>query len=493
MNENLNNQFITLDESEWCIAEQLHEGGFGRVYRARSKEGVQVVAKLIPKSPGADRELLFVDLNGSTKVVPILDRGEWDNQWVLIMPEAEKSLSDYIEEIDGRFEVEEAVKILRNIVEALVDIEGRIVHRDIKPSNILLLDGTWCLADFGISRYAEATTATDTRKFAMTPPYAAPEQWRSERATSATDMYAMGVVAYELLAGKRPFPGPRPEDYRQQHLGVDPEPIEGIPENLRSLIIECLYKVAEPRPTPKNVLQRLQNVTPPVSEAARKLQQINALVVNRKAEENRRVSIAKTEEERRVELSQVAEQSLVRIVGLLNEQIMRNAPNVSHTVDSWALNQAKLNIESVEYTRRSWGGRNHGLPFDVVSFSKVTIDIPRDSHGYAGRSHSLWFCDAQEAATYRWYETAFMYCPLRRISSAHNPFALDPEESASEALSTVSGTEFQIAWPFTAIDQGNEREFVEQWMEWFADAAFGRLYSPTLMPEKEPEGSWRRS
>ena len=493
MNEDVNNQFITLNESEWYIAEQLHEGGFGRVYRAISRSGVQVVAKLIPKSPGADRELLFDDLNGLTNVVPVLDRGEWREYWILIMPEAEKSLSDYIAEKGGRFETEEAVKILQDIVEALVKIEGHVVHRDIKPSNILLLNGTWCLADFGISRYAEATTAEDTRKFAMTPPYAAPEQWRSERSTSATDMYATGVVAYELFAGKRPFHGPRPEDYRHQHLGIAPEPIEGILENLRSLIVECLYKVAESRPTPKNVLQRLKNVTTPVSEAARKLQQINALEVNRKAEESRQVSIAKIEEERRVGLSQVAEQSLIRTVNLLDEQIKINAPNVNKTRWSWKLSQAKLSIESLEKIGPPWRGRNYDLSFDVVSFSKITIDIPRDSHGYEGRSHSLWFCDAQESGTYRWYETAFMYCPLRRISSLHNPFALDPDENASEALSTVSGTTFQAAWPFTPIDQGNEREFIEQWIEWFADAASGSLYSPTHMPEKNPSGSWRRS
>ena len=493
MNEVHINQLITLDESEWWIEEQLHRGGFGRVYLAKSKDGVHVVAKLVPKSPGADRELLFDDLNGLTNVIPILDRGEWGDQWVLIMPKAEYSLCDYIEEKGGRFEVEEAVDVLQNVVKALVEIEGRVVHRDIKPSNILLLNDTWSLADFGISRYAEATTAEDTRKFAMTLPYAAPEQWRSERATSAADVYAMGVVAYELLAGKRPFRGSQPADYRHQHLNVDPEPIMGIPENLGSLIVECLYKVAETRPTPKNILQRLQNVATPVSDAARRLQQANAVIVKQKAEKSRQISIAKTEEARRIELSQVAERSLVRIVNSLNEQIVINAPNVSQAGWSWALSQAKLSIESLEHIGPPWRGRNHNLPFDVVSFSKVTIDSPRDSHGYEGRSHSLWYCDAQADGTYRWFETAFMYCPFRRISSAHNPFALDPEESASEALSTVSGTEFQAAWPFTPIDQGNESEFIERWIGWFADAASGSLYRPNRMPEKEPDGSWRRS
>lgn len=493
MNEDLNNQHIKLDESEWYIAEQLHEGGFGRVHLARSDDGEQVVAKLIPKSQGADRELLFDDLNGLANVVPVLDRGQWDNQWVLIMPKAEKSLYDLINEKGGRFEIEEAVKILQNVIKALVEIEDSVVHRDIKPSNILLLNDTWCLADFGISRYAEATTAVDTRKYYMTWPYAAPEQWRSEHATSATDVYATGVMAYELLDGRRPFCGPRMEDYRQQHLRDIPESIEGIPYNLRSLIDECLYKAAESRPTPKNIQQRLQNVVSPVSDAARKLQQANAVVVIRKAEENRQVSIAKTVEERRVELSHMAERSLGHIVGLLNDQIIANAPNVSHSESTWTLNQAKLSLESLESLGSSWRGRIECLPFDVVSFSKITIDIPRTMHGYEGRSHSLWYCNAQKTDEFRWYETAFMYCPLWRKSSTIDPFSLKPEGKAGEALSTVSFTEFQVAWRFTQIDQGNESEFIERWIEWFADGASGRLHRPTHMPENEPGGSWRRS
>ncbi len=71
--------------------------------------------------------------------------------------------------------MDDAIGVLSDIAEALVAIADRIVHRDLKPENVLLLKGQWCLADFGIARYAEATTALDTQKYAMTPPYAAPE------------------------------------------------------------------------------------------------------------------------------------------------------------------------------------------------------------------------------------------------------------------------------------------------------------------------------
>src|SRR5258708_40144833 len=101
----------------------------------------------------------------------------------------------------------EAVNILLDVAEALASLEKDVVHRDLKPENILFYQGHWCLADFGIARYAEATTSPDTHKYSFTPPYAAPEQWRFERATPATDVYAFGVTAFELLQGHRPFRG----------------------------------------------------------------------------------------------------------------------------------------------------------------------------------------------------------------------------------------------------------------------------------------------
>jgi serine/threonine protein kinase len=256
---------------EWHVGAQLGSGGFGRVYVAQSASGDQAVVKLIPKAPGADRELLFEELSEVPNVVPVVDRGDWDDYWVLVMPRAEKSLRDYINEQGGRLSVEDAIKVLIDIAEALVAIEGRVVHRDLKPENILFLEGHWCLADFGIARYAEATTAPDTRKYAMTPSYAAPEQWRGERATSATDVYAAGVTAYEILAGQQPFAGPEVHDYRQQHLEGTPPPIQDIPESLHSLIAECLYKAPQARPRPQNFLKRLKDSMHSASEGVQRL------------------------------------------------------------------------------------------------------------------------------------------------------------------------------------------------------------------------------
>src|SRR5258708_3437668 len=100
------------------------------------------------------------------------------------MPRADKSLRQHLTDLSEPLEITEGVAILTDIATALSDIDSRIVHRDLKPENVLLLDGAWCLADFGISRYAEASTAPDTQKYSLSPPYAGPERWRTHISAS---------------------------------------------------------------------------------------------------------------------------------------------------------------------------------------------------------------------------------------------------------------------------------------------------------------------
>ena len=217
---------------EWKVKEPLAQGGFASVFLAEAEDGSEAVVKLIPKEPGAERELLFGDIpEPSPNVLPVLDKGEWDDNLVLVMPRAERSLRQHLE-AEGQLDSEGAVAVLLDVAIALEGLDGRVVHRDLKPENVLLYEGHWVLADFGIARYAEASTAIDTRKYSMTPPYAAPEQWRSEHATSATDVYAFGVMAFELVEGSRPFEGPGVADFRQQHL----DKRAPVPTNSRSII-----------------------------------------------------------------------------------------------------------------------------------------------------------------------------------------------------------------------------------------------------------------
>jgi serine/threonine-protein kinase len=163
----LDNAEIIELRRKWRIGSQIGQGGFGAIYETADENGLSAVIKLVAKVPGASRELLFEDIPNHQNIMPIGDSGEWKDYYVIVMPRAEKSLRQYLGQINGKLSMYEAVDILIDVAEALARLEHNVVHRDLKPENILLHQGHWCLADFGIARYAEATTAPDTHKICL--------------------------------------------------------------------------------------------------------------------------------------------------------------------------------------------------------------------------------------------------------------------------------------------------------------------------------------
>ncbi len=462
----------------WNLGNQLAQGGFAKVFEAHANDGMSAVIKLIAKAPGASRELLFEELSGLPHVVPIMDSGEWEDYYVLVMPRAKKSLRNHLNEVGGKLAVAEAVSVLADVAKALASLKADVVHRDLKPENILLLADHWCLADFGIARYAEATTGPDTHKYAMSPPYAAPEQWRFERATQATDVYALGAIAFEMMQGKRPFPGP---DYRDQHLNQPSPPLMGCPPPLASLIAECLYKAPAARPTAANVLARLEASQKPSSSGVAKLQEANLANVERQAREAANVSAGQSLEHARRDLFIAAGDGINRILRGLRARVLEAAPSTSVSERSGLL--FKLGEGSIDVDALQQSPPNCLAAFDVIAHSAIAARKPRDHYDYEGRAHSLWFCDAQVEGIYRWYELAFMVSPVIRQKSTLDPFALPPtDRDAATAFSPTYGAR-QIAWQPLAFDQGDEEKFIERWLAWFAEAANGALSRPSRMPE----------
>ena len=480
---------------KWTLGDEIAKGGFGRVFEATGEDGTSAAVKLIPKAPGAKREILFEDLTGVPCVLPILDSGESEAEWVLVMPRAVMSLRTHLDD-QRRLTADGAVAILSDIALALSLLKERVVHRDIKPENVLLLDGKWCLSDFGIARYAEAATSKDTHKWALTPAYAAPERWRGSTAGSASDIYSLGVMAFELLTGRVPFPGP---DFREQHLSAVPPSPEGCSSSLAGMILECLYKSPQARPTAASLLTRLPHILLPASPNLSALQAANEAEVQRMAVRIAQASAARHREERRREALESGLLDFERIAGAF-----KAALNAHATAGIWdsqdvrsssglgvTLALAKLMVTApMEARSDAWG--NCPPPFEVLAWSKIDLRIPPDRSWYEGRSHSLWFCDAREEGHFGWFETAFMASPLHRRRTRQIPVALAPCEEAGQALSSLMGSLYQVAWPFSLVQSGAEVEVVERWMGWFAQAAQGVLASPQYMPERASEGSWRK-
>jgi Tol biopolymer transport system component len=204
------------------IERELGMGGMATVYLAHDvrhdrKVAVKVLRPELASILGAERFLAEIKTTANLQhphILSLFDSGDADGQVFYVMPYVEgESLRDRLTR-QKQLPVDEAVAIAREVADALAYAHQHgVVHRDIKPENILLYGGHALVADFGIalaaSRSEGATRMTETGMSLGTPHYMAPEQAMGEREiTPKADIYALGCVLYEMLAGEPPFTGP---------------------------------------------------------------------------------------------------------------------------------------------------------------------------------------------------------------------------------------------------------------------------------------------
>jgi serine/threonine-protein kinase len=252
------------------------------------------------------------------------------------------------------------------------------------------------------------------------------------------------------------------------------------------------------RPSPPDLLARLERVaSAPASEGLAKLHEANRTQVNRLSTAARRASEAASEDERRAELVRAGKEGIKDITEQLIATVLAAAPIATQEQPrdgsrSLTLGPAELRMFGVRDSSASLVGPGSGLPFDVVAYTAIGVAMPADHYGYEGRSHSLWFCDAQEAGGYAWFETAFTISAFAAQQTNRDPFALTPGSESAEALRPMMGLH-QVAWPFKRLGAESLDEFIGRWAGWLAEASEQKLHRPTTMPEGSPQGSWRGS
>jgi serine/threonine-protein kinase len=184
-------------------------------------------------------------------IATLFDYGEHDGLAFLVMELVKGEPLSVVLKERGPLSPAEVRSIVGQAALALgVAHEARVVHRDVKPANILVRpDGLVKLTDFGIARALDAAGHTRAGEMLGTPDYISPEQAMGEPATGASDLYALGVVAHEMLSGRKPFDKGTPVATALSHVNEPPPPLpDGIPEDLASLVNDCLQKNPEDRP-----------------------------------------------------------------------------------------------------------------------------------------------------------------------------------------------------------------------------------------------------
>ena len=240
-------------DGRYELQEMLGEGSFGRVYRGLDRRLGRAVAVKVIKPWWAEdsawverfeREARLLARVHDPGVVQIFDIGHAEEgpYYVAELVEGE-SLAERLRA--GPLEPEQARAVAEQLCRALASAhrEG-VLHCDVKPANVLLSErGEVKVGDFGVARLAEATSQLPSMTVAGTPRYMSPEQARGLPTSEATDVYSAGVVLYEMLAGRAPFPDGTPVELGLRHLQDEPPELPAsVPSALREIVTRALAK-----------------------------------------------------------------------------------------------------------------------------------------------------------------------------------------------------------------------------------------------------------
>ena len=250
------------------ILEQLGEGGMATVYKAfDTRLEANVAVKVIrtdnlPQS-GVERALKRFEREAKAlaqlnhpNIVKVIDYGEYEDRPYLVMPYLEGGTLKGLMQARGALPWQDAVRLLLPISKALAYAHQRgMIHRDVKPSNVLITDsGEPMLSDFGVTKIIEEEATVDltgTNATVGTPEYMAPEQAISKSIDHRVDIYALGIVFYEMITGRKPYvadtplavlfkqasePLPRPKQFAPD-----------LPDKVEQIILKALAKKPEDR------------------------------------------------------------------------------------------------------------------------------------------------------------------------------------------------------------------------------------------------------
>jgi eukaryotic-like serine/threonine-protein kinase len=242
------------------VERELGQGGMATVYLAQDikherEVAIKVLREDLSASLGAGRFLREIKIAAQLQhphILPLLDSGEADGFLFFVMPYIKgQSLRERLAR-EGELPVHEAVRLLTEVVDALAEAhEHGVVHRDIKPDNVMLSGRHALVTDFGVAKaISEATgrnTITTLGVAVGTPTYMSPEQAAADpHVDHRSDIYSVGVMAYEMLSGRPPFTGSTPQQVLAAHVTEAPDSVRkrrpAISVAIEAVVMRCLAK-----------------------------------------------------------------------------------------------------------------------------------------------------------------------------------------------------------------------------------------------------------
>lgn len=269
-------------EGRYRVVSRIADGGMATVYQAVDERlgrtvAIKIMHTQLAQGPHRDqfverfhREARSAAAIANPHIVQVYDTGEFDGLDYLIMEYVHGVNLRYEMNQQGTFSVRETLRIIGETLDGLASAHrAGVVHRDIKPENILLNDrGHVQITDFGLAKTVSQATLSSTGILLGTAAYLAPEMIEENQATPQGDLYSVGIMAWEMLAGKVPFTSDNPVTLVFKHVHEDVPSIvtvcEGINANVAAFIAHLTARAVEARPADASAalaeLQRLQSM-----------------------------------------------------------------------------------------------------------------------------------------------------------------------------------------------------------------------------------------
>ncbi|MBY0491817.1 MAG: serine/threonine-protein kinase [Gemmatimonadaceae bacterium] len=257
----LPNALRTALADRYELLRELGQGGMATVYLARDvrharEVAIKVLHPELAAVLGAERFLSEIRTTASLQhphILPLFDSGEAAGQLFYVMPFVDGETLRSRLEREKQLPIADAVLLAREVADALQYAHDRgVIHRDIKPENILLQGGHALVADFGIAlavTNAGGARMTQTGLSLGTPQYMAPEQAMGERTIDArADVYALGAVTYEMLAGEPPFTGPTSQAIVAKVMSTEPQRLDVLRRNVPATVADAVHLALEKLP-----------------------------------------------------------------------------------------------------------------------------------------------------------------------------------------------------------------------------------------------------
>ena len=258
--------------SRYELETQLGRGAFGSVWRGRVRDSGEAVAiKVLLEELANDADVVTRFLRERNAMVAMRHRSLVSVRDLVVEGDLLALVMQLVEGPDlraylrgrGTLDATESALLVADVAEALaVAHAAKIIHRDVKPANVLLQpeDGGYrpLLTDFGIARLADAPSVTRTSQVVGTPYYLAPEVISGQQPTPAVDVYASGIMFYELMTGRPPFRGSDAMEVFQAHQTQPPPRPDGVSDPLWSVIASALAKDPTRRPDAGQLAVRLR-------------------------------------------------------------------------------------------------------------------------------------------------------------------------------------------------------------------------------------------